>query len=122
MRFIFGADEFNRCTLVRQCEERRNNPSHWSFSHRRDNSAPQALSLRSYRSHGLIDPCPHGPQVVPGHLNGSPGEGGLEETPGAPSYDMIRPDAEGHGQAGVNTMDPGAGPPGSSYGRGMQRL
>ena len=58
-------------------------------------------SLRPYRSHGPTDPCPHGPQVVPGHFDGSTGAGGLEETPGAPSHNMVRPHAEGHGQAGV---------------------
>ena len=42
-----------------------NNPPHWPFSHRKDNSAPQAFSLRPYRSHGPIDPCPHVPQIVP---------------------------------------------------------
>ena len=26
----------------------------------------------AYRLHGPIDPCPHGPQVVPGHFDGSP--------------------------------------------------
>ena len=54
---------------------------------------------------------------MPGHFDGSPGAGGLEETPGAPSHNMVRPDAEGHGQAGVNTMDPGAGPPAVGTGR-----
>ena len=27
-----------------------------------------------------------------------------EETPGAPSHNMVPPDAEGHGQAGVSTL------------------
>ena len=30
---------------------------------------------------------------------------------------LVRPDAEGHGQAGVNTMDPSAGPPAVGTGR-----
>ena len=68
-------------------------------------------------SHGPFDPCPQGPQVVPGHFGGFPGAGGLEETPGAPLHNMVRPDAERHGQAGVNNMDPGAGPPAVGTGR-----
>ena len=71
----------------------------------------QALSLRSYRSQGLIDPCPHVSQAMQGHFNGSPGAGGLEEIPGAPSHNMVRSDAEGYGQASIDTMDTGAGPP-----------
>ena len=121
-RRILGVRWFDK---VKNAEITRNNPPHWPFSHRRDNSAPQALSLRPYRSHRPTDPCSHGPQVVPGHFDGSPGAGGLEETPGAPSHNMVRPDAEGHGQAGVNTMDPGAGPPAVGTGRygsgGMRR-
>ena len=65
----------------------------------------------------LIGPCPHGPQVLPGHLNGSPGAGGLEEIPGAPSHNMVRSDAEGYGQASIDTMDTGAGPPAVGAGR-----
>ena len=35
----------------------------------------------------------------------------LEETPGAPLYNMDRPAAEGHGQADVSIVDTSAGSP-----------
>ena len=54
---------------------------------------------------------------MPGHLNESPGVGGLEETPRAPPHDMDRPAAEGRGQAGVNVVDSSTGSPAVGAGR-----
>ena len=55
---------------------------------------------------------------MPGHFDGSPGAGGLEETPGG-AFAQHGPTRCGRtrGQAGVNTMDPGAGLPAVGTGR-----
>ena len=60
---------------------------------------------------------------MPGHLNGSSSAGGLEETSAAPAHNVVRSAAERHGQAGVEVVDSGTGPPAVGTGRyGPERL
>ena len=49
------------------------------------------------------------PSSCAGHFSGSPGAGGLKETPGAPSHNMVRSAVEEHGQAGINVAASSAG-------------
>ena len=55
------------------------------------------------RRHSLFGHIVRMDPLTPAHMalelwreifDGSPGAGGLEETPGAPSHNMVRPDAE----------------------------